>query len=66
MPKIVSDRISKNSFNEGVFNESKGEYENATKQSSYSNINLKYQPLTSQPTNHIQHETKAPPENHMV
>ena len=31
LPKIVSDRLSKNSSNEVVFNEFKGEYENALK-----------------------------------
>ena len=33
--KIISNRLSKNSSNEEVFNESKGEYENALKQSGY-------------------------------
>ena len=31
LPKIISDRRSKNSSNEEDFNESKGEYENALK-----------------------------------
>ena len=35
LPKIINDRLSKNSSNEEVFNESKGEYENALKQSGY-------------------------------
>ena len=42
LPKIISDRLSKNSSNEKDFNESKGEHNNALKQSSYNNINLKY------------------------
>ena len=58
LPKIISDRLSKNSSNEEVFNESKGAHENALKQSGY-------QPEVPT-TNHIQHETKAPSENHMV
>ena len=45
LPKIISNRLLKNSSNEEVFNESKGEYENSLKQSGYNNINLKYQPL---------------------
>ena len=44
LPKIINDRLSTNSSNENVFNESKGEYENALRQSGYDNINLKYQP----------------------
>ena len=35
LPKIISDRLSKNSTIKEVFNESKEEYENALKQSSY-------------------------------
>ena len=35
LPKIISDRFSKNSTIKEVFNESKGEYENALKQSDY-------------------------------
>ena len=45
LPKIINDRLSKDSSNEEVFNESKGEYENALKQSGYNNISLKHQPL---------------------
>ena len=58
LPKIISDRLSKNFSNEEVFNESEGAHENALKQSGY-------QPEVPT-TNHIQHETKAPSENHMV
>ena len=38
LPKFINNRLSKNSPNEDVFNESKGEYENALKQSGYNNI----------------------------
>ena len=31
LPKFINDRLSKNSSNEQVFNESKGEYDNALK-----------------------------------
>ena len=55
LPKIISDRLSKNSSNEEVFNESKGEYENALKQSGYNNINLKYQPLITSNTKQKHH-----------
>ena len=47
---IISNRLSKNSSNEEVFNESKEEYENALKQSGYNNINLKYQSLVTSNT----------------
>ena len=50
LPKIISDRFSKHSINEEVFNESKGEYENPLKQSGYNNINLKFQPLITSNT----------------
>ena len=60
LPKIISDRLSKNSSNEEVFNESKGEYENALKQSGYNNINLKYQPLITSNTKQKRHRNKAP------
>ena len=45
LPEIINDRLSKYSSNEEVFNESKGEYDDALKQSAYNNISLKYQPL---------------------
>ena len=50
LPKIINDRLSKNPSNEEVFNESKGEYENALKQSDHDNINLKYLPLITSKT----------------
>ena len=45
LPKIISDRLSKNFSNEDIFDESKGEYEDVLKQSGSNNINLKYQAL---------------------
>ena len=60
LPKIISDRFSKHSINEEVFNESKGEYENPLKQSGYNNINLKFQPLITS------NETKAPSEHLII
>ena len=42
LPKIIKNRLLENSSNENVFNESKGEYENALKQSGYTNISLNY------------------------
>ena len=56
LPKIISDRLLMNSSNEEVFNESKGEYENALKQSGYNNINLKYQPLITSNTKQKRHQ----------
>ena len=47
LPKIISDRLSKNSSNKNAFHKSNGEYENALKQSGYNNINLKFQPLVT-------------------
>ena len=41
-PKIISDRLSRNSSNKEVFNTSKGEYEEALKRSDYSNISLSF------------------------
>ena len=38
LPKIISDRLSRNSSNKEVFNTAKGEYEEALKRSGYSNI----------------------------
>ena len=55
LPNIISNRLSKNSSNEEVFNESKGEYENALKQSGYNNINLKYQPQITPNTKQKRH-----------
>ena len=52
LPKIINDRLSKNSSNEEVFNESKGGHENALKQSGYNNISLKYQPLIASNMKH--------------
>ena len=40
LPKIISDRLSRNSSNKEVFNTAKGEYEEALKRSGYSNISL--------------------------
>ena len=45
MAKIITDRLWKNSSNEKVFNESKGDYGNTLKQSGYTNKILKYQQL---------------------
>ena len=61
LPKIISKRLLKTSFNEEVFNESKAEYETALKQSGYNNINLKYQPLIT-----FNIKQKTPSEYHMV
>ena len=48
LPKIISDRLSRNSSNKEVFNTAKGEYEEALKRSGYSNISLSfYQSRTS-------------------
>ena len=52
LPKVINDRLSKNLSNEEDFNESKGEYENALKQSGYNNISLKYQPLITSNMKH--------------
>ena len=40
LPKIIGDRLSRNSSNKEVFNTAKGEYEEALKRSGYSNISL--------------------------
>ena len=40
LPRIISDRLSKNSSNKEVFNTSKGQYEEVLKRSDYSNISL--------------------------
>ena len=50
MAKIITDRLLKNSSNEKVFNESKGEYGNTLKQSGYTNKILKYQQLITSNT----------------
>ena len=42
LPKIISDRLSKNSSNKEVFNTAKGGYEEAIKRSGYSNISLSF------------------------
>ena len=42
LPKIISDRLSRNSSNKEVFNKAKGEYEEALKRSGYSNISLSF------------------------
>ena len=42
LPKIISDRLSRNSSNKEVFNTAKGEYEEALKRSGYSNISLSF------------------------
>ena len=52
----ISDRLSKNFSSEKVFSESKGEYDNALKQSGYNNINLKYQPLITSNTKQKGHQ----------
>ena len=43
LPRIISDRLSRNSLNKEVFNASKGEYEQALKRSGYNNISLSFQ-----------------------
>ena len=43
LPRIISDRLSKNSSNKEVFNTSKGQYEEVLKRSGYSNISLSFQ-----------------------
>ena len=40
LPRIISDKLSRNSSNKKVFNASTGEYEQALKRSGYSNISL--------------------------
>ena len=55
LPQIISDRLSKNFSSEEVFNEFKGEYEYALKESGYNNINLKYQPLIASNTKQKRH-----------
>ena len=42
LPKIISDRLSRNSSNKEVFNTAKREYEEALKRSGYSNISLSF------------------------
>ena len=42
LPKIISDRLSRNSSNKEVFNTAKGEYEEALKRGGYSNISLSF------------------------
>ena len=42
LPKIISDRLSRNSSNKEVFNTAKGEYKEALKRSGYSNISLSF------------------------
>ena len=43
LPRIIRDRLSRNSSSKEVFNTSKGEYEEALKRSGYSNISLLFQ-----------------------
>ena len=43
LPRIISDRLSRNSSNKEVFDGSKGEYKQALKHSDYSNISLSFQ-----------------------
>ena len=42
LPKIINDRLSRNSSNADIFNSSKEEYETALKNSGYKNIDFKY------------------------
>ena len=42
LPKIISDRLSRNSSNKEVFNTAKRDYEEALKRSGYSNISLAF------------------------
>ena len=42
LPKIISDRLSRNSSNKEMFNTAKGEYKEALKRSGYSNISLSF------------------------
>ena len=42
LPKIISDRLSKNFSNKEVFNTAKWEYEEAIKRTGYSNISLSF------------------------
>jgi hypothetical protein len=44
LPLSISERLSKNSSNEAVFNKSKTTYEEALKTSGYTNVELKYVP----------------------
>ena len=43
LPRIISDRLFRNSSNKEVFNTSKEEYEEALKRSGHSNISLSLQ-----------------------
>ena len=47
LPKIISDRLSRNSSNKEVFNTAKGEYEEALKCSGYSTISLLFHQLST-------------------
>ena len=42
LPKIISDRLSRSSSNNEVFNTAKGEYEETLKSSGYSNISFSF------------------------
>ena len=42
LPKVVTDRLSRNPSNKEVFNTDKGEYEEVLKRSGYSNISLSF------------------------
>ena len=42
LPKIINDKLSRNSSNADIFNSSKKEYETALKNSGYKNIDFKY------------------------
>ena len=42
LPKIINDRLSRNSSNSDIFNSSKEEYKTALKNSGYKNIDFKY------------------------
>ena len=43
LPRVISDRLSRNSSNKEVFNTSKGLYEEALQRSGHSNIRLSFQ-----------------------
>ena len=43
LPRIISNRLSRNSSNKEVFNPSKGQHEEALKSSGYSKISLSFQ-----------------------
>lgn len=47
LPLAIAERLSKNSSNRTVFEESRNTYEEALKKSGYTNIKLKYSPSTA-------------------